>query len=309
MNFDQFMGVVQATGADPYLVLNFDSCNLIHGSGDWSYTQLGQLAVSWAQYIARMGYSVRPRSLQRDALTACIYSQTPRHAPNCQDVRLRHAMQKKHKGQDRVHANKIVAHCTQLLFGVVACMPSQRRSSSSFTVAWQRSICLPASFRFQTRARWCIGMVCGVIGLFRDWSAGACMQVTHFEFSNESYLSVYNGHALAAQYAYAVAQWAPQLRAILPNMKLGANGLPSYDSIGAQDKAQNTNTKWWSTVRACHMAPQACMREFAGRQQVFDLHHHCAVQGGLQGRSLAVLAKDLRVLLHCLVRHKHEFAD
>lgn len=51
------------------------------------------------------------------------------------------------------------------------------------------------------------------------------MQVTHFKFSNESYLSVYNGNALAAQYAYALAQWALQLKAILPNMKLGANGL------------------------------------------------------------------------------------
>ena len=60
LNFDQFMSYVQATGADPFLVLNFDSCNLIYGSGDWSYTQLGQLAVSWLQYIARKGYSVPP---------------------------------------------------------------------------------------------------------------------------------------------------------------------------------------------------------------------------------------------------------
>ena len=88
-------------------------------------------------------------------------------------------------------------------------------------------------------------------------SAGVCMQVTHFEFSNESYLDAHSGKALAAQYAYAVAQWAPQLKAILPNMKLGANGLSSYDSVGAQDKAQNTGTKWWSTVRTSHVVPQA----------------------------------------------------
>ena len=58
MNFDQFMSYTQATGADPYLVLNYDSCNKIFGSADWSYSQLGQLAVSWLQYIARKGYSV-----------------------------------------------------------------------------------------------------------------------------------------------------------------------------------------------------------------------------------------------------------
>ena len=81
--------------------------------------------------------------------------------------------------------------------------------------------------------------------------------MTHFEFSNESYLNAYNGHALAVQYAYALAQWAPQLKAILPNMKLGANGQPTYDSVGAQDSTQNTGTGWWSTARPCHLALQA----------------------------------------------------
>ena len=101
-------------------------------------------------------------------------------------------------------------------------------------------------------------------------------QVTHFEFSNESYLNVYNGYALAAQYAYAVAQWAPQLRAILPNMKLGANGLSSYDSVGAQDTAQNTGAKWWSTVRPWRTAPQPCAQPVCDNR-LLGLHHLVAL--------------------------------
>ena len=94
LNFDQFMGVVQATGADPYLVLNFDSCNLIYGSGDWSYTQLGQLAVSWAQYIARKGYSVRARSLQSGQQHACVVLLHAMHPTVSMSrcVRARHAV-------------------------------------------------------------------------------------------------------------------------------------------------------------------------------------------------------------------------
>ena len=71
MNFNQFMSYVQATGADAYLVLNYDSANMIYGSADWSYTQLGQLAVSWLQYIARKGYTVRLRCSQSCQQHAC----------------------------------------------------------------------------------------------------------------------------------------------------------------------------------------------------------------------------------------------
>lgn len=87
MTFDQFMSYVQATGADPYLVLNYDSANLIHGSADWSYTQLGLLAVSWLQYIARKGYSVRPRSLQGCQQGMCCHA--PCHASCSQHATLR----------------------------------------------------------------------------------------------------------------------------------------------------------------------------------------------------------------------------
>ena len=52
------MSAITATGADPYLVLNYDSANLINGPGDWSYAQLLALAQSWVTYIKRMGYKV-----------------------------------------------------------------------------------------------------------------------------------------------------------------------------------------------------------------------------------------------------------
>ena len=51
-----------------------------------------------------------------------------------------------------------------------------------------------------------------------------CAQVTYFEFSNESFNNAYNGQATANQYAAAIAAWAPMLKKILPNMKIGANG-------------------------------------------------------------------------------------
>lgn len=49
-------------------------------------------------------------------------------------------------------------------------------------------------------------------------------QVTHFEFSNESNVMSYNGHATAAQYAAALLDWGPRLKAIKPDLLLGANG-------------------------------------------------------------------------------------
>ena len=60
LDFDQFMSLTKATSSTPYLVLNYDSANLIYGSGDWSYSQLLALAQSWLQYIVRMGYKVLP---------------------------------------------------------------------------------------------------------------------------------------------------------------------------------------------------------------------------------------------------------
>ena len=60
LDFDTYMSYIQATGADPYVVINYDSANSVWGPKDWTYTQLLALAKSWVSYISRKGYKVRP---------------------------------------------------------------------------------------------------------------------------------------------------------------------------------------------------------------------------------------------------------
>ena len=60
LDFDTYMSYIQATGADPYVVINYDSANSVWGPKDWTYTQLLALAKSWVSYIKRKGYKVRP---------------------------------------------------------------------------------------------------------------------------------------------------------------------------------------------------------------------------------------------------------
>ena len=74
-------------------------------------------------------------------------------------------------------------------------------------------------------------------------------QVTNFEFSNESFNSEYNGQASAWQYGTSLASWGPQLKRILPNMRLGANGPSSAQTVGAVDRVANNNTVWWKQAR------------------------------------------------------------
>ena len=81
--------------------------------------------------------------------------------------------------------------------------------------------------------------------------------MTYFEFSNESFNNAYNGMATAKQYASALADWAPQLERIMPNMKLGANGQAGWNSMGSADRTQNTGVQWWPTAR-----PQSDMQLF-----------------------------------------------
>ena len=60
MDFDQFMEVVAATGAEPYLVLNYDSANKPSAdpADSWGYDKLRDAAESWVAYIVRKGYQV-----------------------------------------------------------------------------------------------------------------------------------------------------------------------------------------------------------------------------------------------------------
>jgi len=147
LDFDAFMSCIEATGALPYLVLNYDSANLVHGPNDWSYDQLLELAKSWLSYIQRMGYQAR--------------------RPGSAD-------------------------------------PGERVSGRG------------QSSRRRRRGR---------------------AQVAHFEFSNESFQNAYNGGALAAQYAAALADWTPQLREIIPGLRCRARMRRSHAPLLLQDAA------------------------------------------------------------------------
>ena len=81
----------------------------------------------------------------------------------------------------------------------------------------------------------------------------AATQVTHFEFSNESNKAAYNGMATAAQYTAALLDWGPRLKAIKPDLLLGANGvahcgLQSARS-GHSEAPGDSNVCWWQHVR------------------------------------------------------------
>ena len=73
LDFDQFMEVVVASGADPYLVLNYSSANNppANPGEAWDYDLLRDAAESWVAYIVRKGYQVgrtsSPRSIRAAA--------------------------------------------------------------------------------------------------------------------------------------------------------------------------------------------------------------------------------------------------
>lgn len=68
----------------------------------------------------------------------------------------------------------------------------------------------------------------------------------NFEFSNESNKAAYNGQATAAQYTAALLDWAPRLKAIKPDMLLGANGPTGRWS---RSEAPGESDCWWEQVR------------------------------------------------------------
>ena len=67
LDFDQFMEVVAASGADPYLVLNYACANNppANPGESWDYDLLRDAAESWVAYIIHKGYQVGWRILQR----------------------------------------------------------------------------------------------------------------------------------------------------------------------------------------------------------------------------------------------------
>ncbi|KAK9834863.1 hypothetical protein WJX81_004523 [Elliptochloris bilobata] len=66
--------------------------------------------------------------------------------------------------------------------------------------------------------------------------------VKHFEFSNESNKVAY-GYATAAQYTAALLDWAPRLKAIMPDLLLGANGPMGCHM--SSDVPADQGVCWW----------------------------------------------------------------
>ena len=65
------------------------------------------------------------------------------------------------------------------------------------------------------------------------------LQARHFEFSNESWKT--NN---AAQYAWALLDWAPAIKAAHPGALLGANGPAGRAEVGDKDQG----VAWWPQV-------------------------------------------------------------
>ena len=72
-------------------------------------------------------------------------------------------------------------------------------------------------------------------------------QVRRFEFSNKSDRMAYVGHATSAQYTAALLHWAPRLKALMPDLLLGANG-----PMGCRSCSEHPEDKgicWWEQAR------------------------------------------------------------
>ena len=78
-------------------------------------------------------------------------------------------------------------------------------------------------------------------------------QVTHFEFSNECNKRTYNGCTTAEQYAAALLDWAPRLKAIKPDLLLGANG-PGKLHQSSEAEEEGSHVRYWEVVRALRRA-------------------------------------------------------
>ncbi len=67
-------------------------------------------------------------------------------------------------------------------------------------------------------------------------------QVRHFELSNESWKT-----NQAAQYAWALLDWAPAVKAVHPGALIGANGPAGKTEVGDRD----SGVAWWPQVSHC----------------------------------------------------------
>lgn len=98
LDFDDFMDVAAAAGAEPYLVLNYDSAN--KPGQRWDYDQLRDAAESWVSYIVRKGYQARALSHPKEGPAA-----------GCQESRA------SHPGRPVLHARAILQNLGRKISG------------------------------------------------------------------------------------------------------------------------------------------------------------------------------------------------
>ena len=72
--------------------------------------------------------------------------------------------------------------------------------------------------------------------------------VKYWELGNESYLGGDNGAPTSAEYAREFAAFAKAMKAIDPEILIGANGPGDLNAVGAADKKASRQTGWWETV-------------------------------------------------------------
>lgn len=72
--------------------------------------------------------------------------------------------------------------------------------------------------------------------------------VKYWEIGNESYFSVYNGGARAADYARDLTLFAAAMKGVDPGIRIGANGPAGADDVGATDNLRGDATPWWREV-------------------------------------------------------------
>ena len=81
------------------------------------------------------------------------------------------------------------------------------------------------------------------------------LQARHFEFSNESWKT-----NQAAQYAWALMDWVPAIKAAHPGALIGANGPAGKLEVGDKDQG----VPWWpqvycKAVLRCQNDCQSCL--------------------------------------------------
>ena len=88
-----------------------------------------------------------------------------------------------------------------------------------------------------------ISQHCGSFALMQQ----VLLQARHFEFSNESWKT-----NQAAQYAWALMDWVPAIKAAHPGALVGANGPAGKLEVGDKDQG----VPWWPQVYCKAVLPE-----------------------------------------------------